>query len=69
MITGELDNKITTKAMKLNSYKSCVVPIVSYGSSLLKPSKRDLKINESVQKKATAWITSPIHLSDREMVN
>ena len=49
-------SKITTKAMKLKSY---VAPIVSYGSSLWKPSKRDLKIIESVQKKATAWILSP----------
>ena len=30
-------SKITTKAMKLKSYKSYVVPIVSYGSSLWKP--------------------------------
>ena len=48
-----------TKAMKLISYKSYVAPIVSYGSSLWKPSKRDLKIIESVQKKATAWVLSP----------
>ena len=33
-------SKITTKAMKLKSYKSYVAPIVSYGS-LSKPSKRD----------------------------
>ena len=32
-------SKITTKAMKLNSYKSYVAPIVSYGSSSWKPSK------------------------------
>ena len=36
-------SKITTKVMKLKSYKSYVAPIVSYGSSLWKPSKRDLK--------------------------
>ena len=52
-------SKITTKAIKLKSYKSYVPPIVSYGSSLWKPSKRDLKIIESVQKKAIAWILSP----------
>ena len=52
-------SKITTNAMKLKSYKSYVAPIVSYGSSLWKPSKRDLKIFESVQNKATAWILSP----------
>ena len=52
-------SKITTKAMKLKSYKSYVAPNVSYGSSLWKPSKRDLKIIESVKKKATAWIMSP----------
>ena len=52
-------SKITTKAMKLKLHKSYVSPIVSYGSSLWKPSKRDLKIIESVRKKATAWILSP----------
>ena len=45
--------------MKLKSYKSYVALFVSYGSSLWKPSKRDLKIIESVQKKATEWILSP----------
>ena len=45
--------------MKLKSYKSYVAPFVSYGSSLWKPSKRDLKVIESVQKKATAWVLSP----------
>ena len=52
-------SKITSKAMKLKSHKSYVSNIVSYGSSLWKPSKRDLKIIESVQKKETAWILSP----------
>ena len=42
--------KITTEAMKLKSYKSNVALFVSYGSSLRKPSKRDLKLIESVQK-------------------
>ena len=51
--------KITTKATKIKSYKTYIAPIVSYGSSLWKPSKRDLKIIESVQKKETAWILSP----------
>ena len=37
-------SKITTKAMKLKSYKSNLEPIVSYGSSLWKRSKMDLKI-------------------------
>ena len=52
-------SKITTKAIKLKPYQSFVAPFVSYGSSLRKPSKRDLKITESVQKKATAWILNP----------
>ena len=52
-------SKITTKAMKLKLYKSYVAPIVSYGSSFWKPSKRDIKIIESAQTKATAWIMSP----------
>ena len=40
--------------MKIKSYKSYVAPIVSYGSSLWKPSQRDLKIIENVQKKSNS---------------
>ena len=45
--------------MKLKSYKSYVAPIVSYGSTLWKPSKSDLKVIESVEKQPTSCILSP----------
>ena len=46
----------TTMNNRKNAYKSYVVPIVSYASSVWKPSKQDLATLEKVQQRATKWI-------------
>ena len=46
----------TTMNNRKNAYKSYVVPIVSYASSVWKPSKQDLATLEKGQQRATKWI-------------
>ena len=55
-------------ATRKNAYVCYVVPIVSYGAALWKPSKGDLTLLECVQRKAMAWIfkTSNSVLSYKE---
>ena len=55
-------------ATRKNAYISYVVPILCYGSAIWKPSKGDLEIIESVQRKAISWIfmTSYSHISYKD---
>ena len=46
----------TTMNNRKNAYKSYVVSIVSYASSVWKPSKQDLATLEKVRQRATKWI-------------
>ena len=50
-----------------NLYRSYIVPILSYGAVLWKPSKIDLKSIESIQMKASKWILgiSPLEYKER----
>ena len=50
-----------------NLYRTYIVPILSYGAVLWKPSKTDLKSIESIQMKASKWIlgTSPLEYKER----
>ena len=41
---------------KKQLYRSYILPIISYGSVLWKPSKDDLKLVEKVQHRMTTWI-------------
>ena len=47
---------ITTYFIRKSAYISYVVPIVNYGSSLWLPSKGDLRIIESIQRKTMKLI-------------
>ena len=47
---------VTTMNNRKNAYNSYVVTIVSYASSVWKPSKQDLATLEKVQQRATKWI-------------
>ena len=55
-------------ATRKNAYICYVVPILCYGSAIWKPSKGDLGIIESVQRKAISWIfiTSNSHISYKD---
>ena len=55
-------------ATRKNAYICYVVPILCYGSAIWKPSKGDLGIIESVQRKAIPWIfmTSNSHISYKD---
>ena len=49
-----------------NLYRSYIVPILSYGEALWKPSKTDLKSIESIQVKASKWILGTSQLEYKE---
>ena len=46
----------STISTKKNAYRGYVVPIISYASSLWKPSKSELALSEKVQHRASIWI-------------
>ena len=58
----------TNFSIRKSAYVCYVVPIVSYGAALWKPSNGDLTLLESVQRKARSWIfqTSNSVLSYKE---
>ena len=49
-----------------NLYRSYIVPILSYGAVLWKPSKTDLRAIESIQMKASKWIVRTSQLEYKE---
>ena len=53
----------STISTKKNSYRGYVVPIISYASSLWKPSKSELALTEKVQHRASVWILGTNKLS------
>ena len=52
---------------KKNLYRSYIVPIISYGAILWKPSKSELRMIENLQEKASKWIlgTNRLDYKDR----
>ena len=57
---------ITIWQTKRNLYICYIVPILSYGMVLWKPSKEDMKKMETVQKRATSWILNTKQLDYKE---
>ena len=57
-----------TPSNKKNAYVSYVVPILSYGSSLLKPSKSDLFVRKGFQRKAVMWILNALSIGYQDML-
>ena len=53
----------STISTKKNAYRGYVVPIISYASSLWKPSKSKLVLTEKVQHRASIWILGTNNLS------
>ena len=59
-------SKLSTWITMKKVYRSYVVPVISYGSSLWKASKADLRKIEAVQKKVASWILQTTQLEYKE---
>ena len=58
--------KVSSWITRKNLYRSYVVPVFSYGSSLWRASKADLRRIEIVQKKVVSWILQKTQLEYEE---
>ena len=57
---------LTTSKTKKGLHRCYIVPIVSYGSVLWKPSKGELQTIETIQKRATAWILGTYQITYKD---